>query len=93
MKAEKKNKACSNIVVTLTMFPLKSMLGNFLLMYLMAGSMLLSARKDGRVFGSVHVCNRGDDEEEAIGLTWGFWQLNPGFLTYFHALPLLCEIL
>lgn len=44
---------------TLTMFPLKSMLGNFLLMYLMALSMALSVRMDSRCLGSAQVCNRG----------------------------------
>lgn len=44
--------------VTLTMFPLKSMLGNFLLMYLMAVSMPLSASKGRRVFGSAQACDK-----------------------------------
>lgn len=42
----------------LTMFPLKSMLGNFLLMYLMAVSMPFSVSRGRRVFGSAHVCDR-----------------------------------
>lgn len=52
MKAEKKNKACSNIVVTLTMFPLKSMLGNFLLTPLMAGK-FTSTLSCGGPFSSI----------------------------------------
>lgn len=42
----------------LTMFPLKSMLGNFLLMYLMAVSMPFSVSRGRRDFGSAHVCDR-----------------------------------
>lgn len=42
----------------LTMFPLKSMLGNFLLMYLMAVSMPLSVSRGRRVFGSAQVCDK-----------------------------------
>lgn len=36
------------------MLPLKSILGNFLFMYLMAGSIALSVRKPGRSFESAH---------------------------------------
>lgn len=46
----------------LTLDPLKSMLGNFLLMYFIAGSMALSVRKEGLSLGSVHVC--GEEEQE-----------------------------
>lgn len=53
-------------VAALTMFPLKSMVGNFLLMYLMADSMPLSVRKAGRVVGSAQVCSRGQDNVEFI---------------------------
>lgn len=40
------------------MFPLKSMLGNFLLMYLIADSIALSVRKEGLVLGSAQLCDR-----------------------------------
>lgn len=54
------------------MFPLKSMVGNFLLMYLMADSMPLSVRRESRVFGFVQVCDRGNDKDDVITLHLGF---------------------
>lgn len=63
---------------SLTMFPLKSMLGNFLLMYLMAGSMPLSVRKESRFFGSAQVC--GEMKAERVGLHIVFFiLLTPSF--------------
>lgn len=39
-----------------TTVPRKSMLGNFLVIYLMAGSMVLSVRMDGRSLTSAQIC-------------------------------------
>lgn len=47
----------TSILFLLTMFPLKSIFGNFLLMYLMADSMLFSVRRAGRSLGSAQICN------------------------------------
>lgn len=59
----------------LTIFPLKSMFGNFLLMYFMADSIALSVSSDSRCFGSAQLCQKwhrrdGLSQRQRFGLAW-----------------------
>lgn len=61
--------------VPLTMFPLKSMLGNFLLMYLMADSMPLSVSRGRRVFGSAQVYDKRHHSDV-------YWMMKSNFVLF-----------
>lgn len=67
----------------LTMFPLKSMLGNFLLMYLTAVSMPFSASSGRRVFGSAHVCDRRHHNHVLLNVALS--QIGVAFINAFNS--------